>query len=69
MPKVTRQRAEYKTHDFDLPEGMDPESEEAQAIYDDYDWGNRSVYHAEEETTGVFLYDGEELNPWEAEED
>jgi len=48
--KVLRQRIEYKNHTFELPEGVDPESEEAEEIYNDFDWSDTEVSHAEENT-------------------
>jgi len=51
--QVVRQRQEFKTHTFDLPVGVKADSEEAEAIYDDFDWGDESIEHASEENLQV----------------
>ena len=53
MIKVTRQREEYREHVFELPDGMDPDSDEAQEIYDDFNWRDATCYHADDNTVSV----------------
>lgn len=49
MAQVTIQRTEFRTHTFDIPDGIEEGSEEWNDIVNDYDWHNSSIEHANEE--------------------
>lgn len=49
MIQVTIQRTEFRTHTFDIPDGIEEGSEEWDDIVNDYDWHNSSIDHANEE--------------------
>jgi len=59
--KVIRQRTEFRTHTFELPDGVHEDSDEAQEMYHDFDWGDASTEHAEEENLQV-IHDYKEIN-------
>jgi len=51
--KVIVQRQEFKTHTFEIPDGVKVDSDEYQEIVNDYDWGNSSIEHAVEDVLQV----------------
>jgi hypothetical protein len=51
MKQVEIQRTEFRSHIFDIPDGVEEGSDEWDEIINDYDWHNSPIYHAEQEIT------------------
>ena len=45
--KIQVNRAEYRTHTFNIPDGLS--EDEVQAILNDYDWHDSPIYAADED--------------------
>lgn len=45
---VTIQRTEHREHTFEIPEGIEKDSDEYCEIINDYDWHDSPIKHADE---------------------
>jgi|SaaInlV_130m_DNA_2_1039683.scaffolds.fasta_scaffold16799_2 hypothetical protein len=49
MSQVEIQRTEFRSHTFDIPDGVEEGSDEWDEIVNNYDWHDSPIDHAKEE--------------------